>query len=224
MWNETKLPYLDVSLLLDRTGSMANNWPETIMAVNSYIRKMLNDPEIAARAKITVFDRNGPAPNIDVIRPWVSASGWTDLRVDETPPRGNTPLYEAIGRTLTELRNEPRKEGIRVQYVVMTDGDENCSGRDWPHDRVRQIVRECDAMKNWSVVFLGADIDAVKVGMSLGTQYGSTMTYNKRFSGSTMDSLSRNTTAFAATGAGQAFSDSDRAQAMSGDDKPKGAV
>lgn len=193
-------PKLDISILLDRTGSMApmGKWVETISAVNVYAQKLLNDDSIDARVMVTCFDRY-QGVKIDIIRKWSTDDVWKDLTTEEVYPRGDTPLYDAMGKTLTELMAEKRDEATRVQYVVMTDGQENAS-HEWKKEKIVDLVEQANKKPNWLVVFLGADLDAMALGASVGTQFGSTMSYSSANVGQTMASLASNTARFTASG------------------------
>lgn len=212
---EPGTPALDISILLDRTGSMADAWPETLTAVNSYCRSLLADPTIDARLMLTTFHRAGETASIEVARHWCKEE-WVDLQADEDllKPLGQTPLYEAVGRILTGLEAEARPRDTRVQFVVMTDGEENASHPSWSRDRVVAMVEHANKKENWSVVFLGANL-STWVGQTMGTRYGSTMTYSPQHVDTTMNFMATATRSFGATGQSVNFSDAARQSVVS---------
>lgn len=215
---------IDISLLLDRTGSMITNWSETISACNAYAKKMLDDETMTARVMVTVFDKSGATPDIVVIREWADRKSWKKIGEDETPPRGMTPLYEAVGLTIAKLRAEQRDKGRLVQLVIMTDGHENASSPEWKDvSRVRTTVDQINALQGWSVVFLGADMDAMQVAGVMNIPRGSTVAYGGQHVNSTMGAMASSSARFAATGQAQAayFTDEERAKAKGGKGKEK---
>lgn len=212
-------PSLDVMLVLDRTGSMESSWKETIHALNAYARKVLDSHDATTRMALTVFDSWEGRSCIETVRPWMTKADWQDVGPKDYPPRGMTPLFDAFGGTLSAMRNEKRPKSCRCQLVVMTDGLENAS-REWTKARVKRLLTEVGEDKNWSVIFLGADFDAMAVGADLGTQANSTATFDKASIGATTEILARHTKAFGLTGQSVSYSAAERA-AMSGTPKRK---
>jgi hypothetical protein len=97
-------------------------------------------------------------------------------------PRNMTAMLDAIGRFVTEIgeRLAGQEEADRpgtVICVIMTDGYENASQK-WTYATVKALINQQREQYNWSFMFLGANIDAVKVGESIGVPYATSMTYN----------------------------------------------
>src|SRR5262249_11582169 len=153
---------MNVYMLLDRTGSMAPIWAETLSSINSYVDKLATD-KIDARITLAMFD-SSDGTQFDVIRRSVDVREWLPVTEREATPRGYTPLYDAIGR-LMGLANADG--GDRAMIIIVTDGQENASlevtreGAKTMLDRVRG--------KGWDVVFLGANFDAFSQAASLGS-------------------------------------------------------
>lgn len=208
---------MHVFILLDRSGSMGIRWVEAIGAVNGYVEALHKAPETAdAKALFAVFDSAGPGSGFEVLRTETPVSAWKKVEPTEITPRGGTPLYDAIGKIVTEAENaKPDKATI----VVMTDGAENQS-REMTKDAARAALDRCRA-KGWDIVFLGADFDAMGQGASLGN--AAAMTLNAS-GGSYLDAaqaVAAKTAHYAATGTTRGFLDSER-EAAAG--KNKGAA
>ena len=58
----------------------------------------------------------------------------------------------------------------------MTDGHENASA-EWTKDAVRQLIVQQETVYGRDFVFLGANMDAIDVGTSLGFAPGKSLTY-----------------------------------------------
>ena len=60
----------------------------------------------------------------------------------------------------------------------MTDGLENAS-REWAHPQVKQLIEKQTNDYQWQFLYLGADQDAIEVGMSIGVGAGHSVTYGR---------------------------------------------
>lgn len=137
---------------------------------------------------------------------------------------GLTALLDAIGQAMTEAgrkfanMSESRRPGS-VQVVIVTDGHENHS-KEWTAAKVKELIKEQTEKYNWDVVFLGANIDAVKVGAEYGINPDKAIDFNINSPvavAATSASLSNYTRSYRAGGMSAAsFSDEDREKAMAG--------
>ena len=166
----------DISLiaaLLDRSGSMAAIADDTRGGFDAYIAGQRGQSGTTL-VTLAQFDND-----YDVV--------YQNRPVDDVPalvlePRGSTALLDAIGRFVTEVGSglaalpEQDRPGD-VTVLVMTDGFENAS-TEWTKDAVRQLISQQESVYNWDFVFLGANIDAVAVGTSLGFAPGKSLTYD----------------------------------------------
>lgn len=147
-------------ILLDRTGSMQGIWDEALGSVNAYV-KDLGD----AHVTLALFDKHGADIDFDVLRAGVPAATWKPVTNAEASPRGNTPLFDAIGRIVALAETEAPDRAI---IVIMTDGEENAS-REMDKAAVKAALDRVEK-RGWQLVFLGAefakfaDADAVGVG------------------------------------------------------------
>ncbi len=166
-------------ILLDRSGSMDTKWHETLSSINAYVKGLAKD-KINTLVSLAVFDHHG-GMFYDIIRDGVPPSTWHNVTPTEVEPRGSTPLFDAVARTVQQAkRDNPEKAAI----IIMTDGYENCS-REIDATHANALLDDCRA-KGWSVVFLGADFNAFSQGVSLGASLGSTLSmstgnYGKAF-------------------------------------------
>lgn len=142
-------------ILIDRSGSMAGKWEETLSSVNSYVTEVA---KTTPTSKITValFDYHSGL-KFDVVRKSCEAGEFKPLSNLDGTPRGMTPLYDSIGE-IVALAEEENSE--KTVIVIMTDGEENCS-RELNSDTSKALLDRCKD-KNWQVVFLGADFNAIK--------------------------------------------------------------
>lgn len=161
-----------VALVLDETGSMSPTVSDTIGAVNEYFDSLTKDtPE----ARVSVMEFSDCFGGEDTFRVLASDEKPADvprLTTTNYRPRGNTPLYDAIGKAITET------EGVKADrylLVVMTDGQENAS-KEWKLDGIKKLIEKKQG-ENWTIVYLGANQDAWAIGTAMGVAAGNTMSY-----------------------------------------------
>jgi len=88
-------------------------------------------------------------------------------------PRGGTPLYDSIVKTIKAVEKRIKAEDV-VLFVVITDGGNNEGST--ALDTVRTLIAEkMDA--GWAFIYLGANQDAWAVGGGMGLASGTTLVY-----------------------------------------------
>lgn len=179
-----------VSVVLDESGSMSIVRAKTIEAYNEYISglKSSGDPFLVTLAKFdSIGIQSGSVCRID----------YRNLPVADVPqldeahygPRGNTPLYDAVGETITELDKDVR--GRDVIMLIMTDGENNDS-HTYSAEQVKGMITEREK-RGWTFIYLGANQDAWRVGDTMGISANSTRSYSTANMGSTMRTMSAST-------------------------------
>lgn len=155
-----------VAFLLDRTGSMEDCKTETIKGFNSYVDNLRKEKENKDMLfTLTQFD----SQSIDIIHAGVPLKDVENLTDTSYEPRGFTPLYDAIGKT---VRATQTKAGVKykVLFVTLTDGEEN-SSTEWTLKSVNALIKEMESKHAWTFAHIGVGItgwDAVK-RYSVGT-------------------------------------------------------
>lgn len=156
-------------ILLDRTGSMSGIWDEALTSVNAYAAAVGKTEEgevddLETSVTLAAFDFQ-EGFQFDVLRAGVQPEGWSDVTNDEVSPRGMTPLFDAINRTITMAEADNPEKAV---IVIMTDGMEN-SSREVTRDGVKAAMDRAEA-RGWEVVFLGAEFssfgDADAIGVT----------------------------------------------------------
>ena len=160
-------------ILLDRTGSMSDIWDEALGSVNAYAEAVgtLEEGEVddlETSVTLAVFDYQ-EGFQFDVLRKDVQPDAWATVTNDDVSPRGMTPLFDAINRTITMAEADNPDKAV---IVIMTDGHEN-SSREVTRDGAKAALERAEA-RGWEVVFLGAEFasfgDADAVGVSASKQ------------------------------------------------------
>jgi uncharacterized protein YegL len=166
-----------LAVLVDHSLSMTTCREEMESGLNEFIEKQRNMAGYLDLA-MAEFDHE-----FDIIRP-MGRLDWAYRY--QLVPRGNTALQDAMGRYITEVGKQlAAKSGHerpgKVIFVIVTDGEENASqefrGPEGKR-RIKDMIETQRGEYSWEFVFLGANMDAVKVGTSYGMARGSTLTYN----------------------------------------------
>lgn len=193
---------MQVYFLIDRSGSMASRWDETIGAVNGYVAKLKEDGVEKIKTTVSFFDSNEP---FKVIRERKPLNEWNDIDKNEITPRGMTPLYDAVSSLYEKVREKHSK---KATVIIVTDGAENASSSSNKEKAKRQLD-ELRA-KNYDVVFIGADFDAFGDALSLGSGVGSVLNASAGNYNAAFNRLATRGMAYAASGEVASFTDEDR--------------
>lgn len=167
--------YCDITMVLDRSGSMAMLADETRKGVNSLVAEQKKVPG-KATITIHIFDQehNTIVDNVNI-------HDCPILTHKHYFARGWTALLDAVGKAIVSTGNRlsaiPENERpSKVVFVVATDGLEN-SSHEYTKARVREMIKHQQDVYKWEFLFLGANQDAFTEGASLGVKGGNSMTY-----------------------------------------------
>jgi len=172
----------DLSILIDRSGSMASIRADMEGALSSFLKEQR---EVPGELRVTVylfdstqgmyrnFNNNYLIPNRD--DDWFIEQ-YKEVLVENIKeisivPRGGTALYDAMmegmrrtGERLAKKNEQDRPD--KVLFITITDGGENASTT---HSKtVADAVRHQETKYNWKFVYLGANQDSFLTGDTLG--------------------------------------------------------
>ena len=165
-----------VCLVLDETGSMGTIRDQTISGYNEYKNGLKN-------VLFTLVKFN--SSKVETVHDAIPIKDVSDLTRETYIPNELTPLYDAVGKTITSLKG---KNGI---LIILTDGRENASV-EYSQKQIFDMVTEIKE-KGWQVVFLGADQDAWAASRVMGIDRRNTMGFAKDKTMQTFDALARAT-------------------------------
>ena len=160
--------------LLDRSGSMQTIVDDTVGGFDAFIAEQRKSP---GECRVTLAQFDDHYEEVYADRPIA------DVPSLVLQPRGTTALLDSIGRLVIDAgkRLEALPEDQRPGTVVvgiMTDGMENAS-REWAHPQIKQLIEKQTRDYQWQFLYLGADQDAIEVGMSIGVGAGHAVTYGR---------------------------------------------
>jgi len=166
----------EIVIIIDKSGSMASFSEDTIQGINSLITKQkaeegnANLSMVFFNNAISIFRWRDPIRDIELITN------------NEYHPSGSTSLLDAIGITIKEmvssLHFEPSfKRSDSILFFILSDGYEN-SSQLYNYTQVRQMITQ-QTKNNWKFVFMGADVDIMKVGDELGIERENRFAFEK---------------------------------------------
>jgi len=199
----------DITLVLDRSGSMSRIKDDTIGGFNEFLE---DQQKVEGEASFTLVQFDDEYERVHNALPIKDVPKLDD---NTFVPRGMTRLLDAIGKTivitgqrLKEMKEEERPG--RVIFVIFTDGGENDSqefgGPEGKKEVFNMIKHQTDKYK-WEFVFLGAKQDAISVGGGLGLKASNAMRFGHTGGGikKAFASVSKNLTGYRGMSAGDAL-------------------
>ena len=169
--------YTDITVVLDRSGSMQSIREDTIGGLNAFFADQKKEKGTCL-VTLTQFDNE-----YETIFEGVELEHVADLTKETFVPRGGTALLDAMGRTInaTKARIDDLDEDKRpekVIFIIITDGHENASREFTDRKQIFDLVTERTEKDDWHFIYLGANQDAIAVGCSLGVPISSSISYD----------------------------------------------
>ncbi|MGI8670935.1 MAG: vWA domain-containing protein [Aridibacter sp.] len=202
----------DITIILDRSGSMESVKSDTIGGFNSFLgeqQKVENEASIS----LVQFD-----DQYEIVYSDKDINSADKLTESTFQPRGMTALYDAIGRTinsvgqrLTDLAESERPD--TVVFVILTDGFENAS-REFSAVKINEMINHQRNNYKWEFIFIGANQDAVLSAEAIGINANAALTYaaNAEGTAEAFSSVAKNVAKYrmSKVSASLNFSDDDR--------------
>ena len=161
--NTTEITNIYNLIILDESGSMTSIYEQALGGANETIQTIRVAQASADDQKqfltFVTFD-SGEMESVRTIIDTKPIEQVRDLTRDDYRPRGCTPLYDAMGKSLTALEQKVTDDD-QVLVTIITDGMEN-SSQEYSGAAVCEIVKRLRA-KGWTFVYIGANQDAVEV-------------------------------------------------------------
>lgn len=170
-----KQNYCDISIVLDRSGSMESIREDVIGGFNTFLD---SQQKVSGDCTISLYQFDDVYETVYEGKDIKNAS---ELTKETYVPRNMTALLDAIGKTinktgnrLSELKEENRPS--KVIFVIQTDGLENAS-KEFTKDKIFEMIKHQRENYNWEFVFLGANQDAIATATSYGINRNASYTY-----------------------------------------------
>lgn len=97
-------------------------------------------------------------------------------------PDSMTPLYDAIGTSVLNLKHDTfGKDNVNVLVTILTDGEENAS-KEFSGKEIRTIIEQLKE-KNWTFTYIGTEHNVEGVAINLSIPITNTLIFNKTVTG-----------------------------------------
>jgi Mg-chelatase subunit ChlD len=156
-------------IILDESGSMESIHKQAVDGLNETLQSIQNAQKTHKELQehfvtIIFFNSNG----VRTVMENKPIGQVNQLEMKDFRPDACTPLYDAMGLSLSKFRyqlNEEEKHQVLV--TVITDGAENAS-REYSGQMISHLVRDLKAL-GWVFAYIGAnqDVDAVADSMRI---------------------------------------------------------
>ena len=153
-------------IILDESGSMESIKNATIRGFNE-VAQTIRDveskfPEQKHFISLVTFNGCGIKDAL-----WNREVDGLELLNDTTyRPDCSTPLYDAIGRSCSKLKEEiPGKCTYNVLVTILTDGEENAS-RNYSGAAIKQMIDELK-QQSWTFAYIGANHNVEEAAANL---------------------------------------------------------
>ena len=154
-------------VILDRSGSMecirkeaVNGYNETLGTIKAAQKKYMDTQE--HYVSLAAFCGCG----IDMIYDKTPIGEAKKLQLRQYDPCCSTPLFDAIGRTIKQLKKDVAKvEDAAVLVTIITDGEENAS-KEWTGAAVKALIDHCKE-EGWMFSFIGAGDEVIKIATTI---------------------------------------------------------
>lgn len=165
----------DITIILDRSGSMDSVKDDTIGGFNSFLGEQ-QKVEGEAVLSLVQFDDQYEVVYLD--KDIHSAAKLTEATFQ---PRGMTALFDAVGRTINSVGNRlastaEAERPDKVLFVIMTDGFENAS-HEFSASEISEMINHQRNIYKWEFMFIGANQDAVLSAREIGIPAAAALTY-----------------------------------------------
>ena len=145
-------------IIVDESGSMSHLREATLSGINETISSIRSAQEEFAKTQehtltLVTFDSGANRPDV---RTMIDNQPITQIKeFKDYMPNGCTPLYDAMGKSLTTLHNRIKDDKDASAVVtVLTDGLENAS-REWNAAGLRRLIEQLKE-EGWSFAYMGS--------------------------------------------------------------------
>ena len=152
-------------MILDKSGSMSSIARQAVTGVNETLasirNQQLKNPEQDNYVTLVAFC----GCELKTIYEQVPIAEVKDLTDRDYRPCCMTPLYDAIGTTITRIHQLVSAEDTAVAVTIITDGYENAS-REYTHQAIQSLIGTYKE-EGWLFAYIGADHDVEAVAYGL---------------------------------------------------------
>ena len=174
-------------IIVDESGSMSHLREATLSGINETISTIRSAQEEFFTTQehtmtLVTFDSGSNRPDVRTMidnQPITEVNDFKDYM-----PNGCTPLYDAMGQSLTLLHDRIKDDKDATAVVtVLTDGLENAS-REWDAAGLRRLIEQLKS-EGWSFAYMGSAHNVKEVTDLLSIENVIEFSHNNLGAGST---------------------------------------
>lgn len=151
-------------IILDESGSMLTIYQPALTGVNETLQTIRSaqeeHPEQEHYVTLVAFDTG----HFNYIYDHAPAQSAIDITQNQYRPNGGTPLFDAMGKAINDLRAHIADEDV-VLVTIITDGYEN-SSTEYVGTAIKALVEQMKKA-GWVFTYIGANQDVMAVAESL---------------------------------------------------------
>lgn len=151
-------------IILDESGSMCSIQNEALMGVNETFQTIRSAQRRFPDQEHLVSFVSFNSYAVKTIHDCIPALEVRDITTDDYNPDCCTPLYDAMGQSLSQLRRKVAPDD-HVLVTIITDGYENDS-HEYNHQAIRALVTDLK-QQGWTFAYIGAEHDVKQVAFEL---------------------------------------------------------
>lgn len=164
----------EIIFIIDESGSMAHLAGDTIGGFNGFLA---GQKALEGKATLTTVLFNS---RYRTIHDGVDINEVKPMTATDYMPGGMTAMLDAVGDTINSVQDRHDNLGVekpeKVLFVITTDGEEN-SSKKYTKSQIEKMIKHQTNGHGWEFMFLGANMDAVKVAENMGISRSHSHTY-----------------------------------------------
>ncbi len=153
-------------IILDESGSMQSIKRATISGFNEVVQTVKGVEEQFPEQEhiISLVTFNGLGIKTLLFNEKVS--NLEEIDEKRYQPASMTPLYDAMGFSMTKLKTEVEQfKNYNVLVTILTDGEENAS-KEYNGKTIKKLIEELK-LNNWTFTYIGANHDVEKFAQTI---------------------------------------------------------
>jgi uncharacterized protein YegL len=165
----------EIIFVIDKSGSMSHLTNDTIGGFNGFIA---SQKALEGKATLTtvLFDTTWK-----LLHDGADIQEVTEMTSTDYVAGGGTAMLDAIGDIINRVQDRHDELGAekpeKVLLIITTDGEEN-SSRKFTKNQIEKMIKHQTNGHGWEVMFLGANMDAVKEAEGIGIATNRSVTYD----------------------------------------------
>ena len=153
-------------IILDESGSMGSIRNSIINGFNEIVKNIKELKEENPHQEHSISFVSFNTLGQQELHFMEDVNSLKELNAETYSPGGGTPLFDAMGFSLTKLDKAiTSQDNVHVFVSILTDGEENAS-QEYSGSAIKKLVESLKE-KNWTFTYIGADHDVEKMAENL---------------------------------------------------------